>query len=165
MHPTYQYVPCLCIHFIFYQCCGSRMFIPDPNLFDPGSRVTKLLDPGSATPYSTRLCLPFVQASRQEWTRVYKIINFCLHKWKNIYCKSHCVLLFCYKIVKPGLQIRIRVWLFTFRIRILLLIKVMQICDHWSPDPPGLNFESPRLHCERPRPSAAPFWVANAPWF
>jgi hypothetical protein len=37
------------------------------------------------------------------------------------------------------------------RIRIPLLVKVMGICDHWSTDPPGLDFESLRLHCERPR--------------
>jgi hypothetical protein len=34
-----------------------------------------------------------------------------------------------------------------FRIRILLVIKVMRICDHWSTDPPRLHFESPRPHC------------------
>ncbi len=27
-----------------------------------------------------------------------------------------------------------------FRIRILILIRVMRICDHWSTDPPGLHF-------------------------
>jgi hypothetical protein len=27
------------------------------------------------------------------------------------------------------------------RVRILLLIKVMRICDHWSKDPSGLHFE------------------------
>jgi hypothetical protein len=30
------------------QCCGSRMFIPDPNFFHPGSRVKKIL--GSPDP-------------------------------------------------------------------------------------------------------------------
>jgi hypothetical protein len=35
------------------------------------------------------------------------------------------------------------------RIRILLLVKVMRICDLWSTDLPGLQFEPPRLHCER----------------
>jgi hypothetical protein len=31
------------------------------------------------------------------------------------------------------------------------LTKVMQICDHWSPDTPaGLHFEPPDLHCGRP---------------
>jgi hypothetical protein len=29
------------------------------------------------------------------------------------------------------------------RIRILLRIKVMTVCDHWSVDPPGLHFEPP----------------------
>jgi hypothetical protein len=39
----------------------------------------------------------------------------------------------------------------------MLLIKVMQVCDHWPTDPPDLRFEPPRLHVERPRPSTAPF--------
>jgi hypothetical protein len=30
---------------IRYQCCGSRMFIPDPNFFFPGSRVKRFPDP------------------------------------------------------------------------------------------------------------------------
>ncbi len=42
----------------------------------------------------------------------------------------------------PGFRIRIK--LFTMWIRILLLIKVMWICDHWSTDHPGLQ-ERPRL--------------------
>jgi hypothetical protein len=51
---------------------------------------------------------------------------------------------------------RIRNHLFTFmRVRILLLIKVLRICDHGSTKPPGLHFEPPRLHCERPGPSTA----------
>ncbi len=42
----------------------------------------------------------------------------------------------------------IRTRLFTLMmIRILLL----WICDLWSTDRPGLHFEPPRLHCERPR--------------
>jgi hypothetical protein len=36
-------------------------------------------------------------------------------------------------------------------------LKVMRICDHWSTDPLGLDFECPSLHCERPRPNTAPF--------
>ncbi len=40
---------------------------------------------------------------------------------------------------------------------IMLIIKVMRIYEHWSQDPPGLHFKPPRLHCERTRPSAAPF--------
>ncbi len=32
------------------------------------------------------------------------------------------------------------------RIRILILIKVMGICEHWSVDPPGLHFEPPDPH-------------------
>jgi hypothetical protein len=31
------------------------------------------------------------------------------------------------------------------RIQILLLIKVIRICAHWSTNPPGLRFEPPRL--------------------
>jgi hypothetical protein len=49
---------------------------------------------------------------------------------------------------------QIRIQLFTtmrIRIRILLLIKVMGICDHWSIDTSGLHFEPPGLHCDRPR--------------
>jgi hypothetical protein len=30
-----------------FQCYGSGMFIPDPNVFHPGSRVIRILDPGS----------------------------------------------------------------------------------------------------------------------
>jgi hypothetical protein len=41
-------------------------------------------------------------------------------------------------------------------IRILLLIKVMGICDI---DPPGLHFEPPGLHCERPRPFTILFYA------
>jgi hypothetical protein len=33
-----------------------------------------------------------------------------------------------------------RIW-----IRILLLIKVMKICDHWSTDSPRLHFEPPQV--------------------
>jgi hypothetical protein len=43
------------------------------------------------------------------------------------------------------------------RIRNPHLIKVMRIRDHWFSDPQELHFEPPRLHCERPRPSTAPF--------
>jgi hypothetical protein len=31
------------------QCCGSGMFIRDPNFFHPGSRVKKIPDPGSVS--------------------------------------------------------------------------------------------------------------------
>jgi hypothetical protein len=33
------------------ECCGSGMFIPDPNFFipDPGFRVNKIPDPGSGS--------------------------------------------------------------------------------------------------------------------
>ncbi len=48
------------------------------------------------------------------------------------------------------------------RIRILLLIKVMPICDHWPSIPPELDLSPPRLHCERPWPSMASFLAAEA---
>ncbi len=48
----------------------------------------------------------------------------------------------------------IRIQRFTL-IRILLLIKVMEICNKFSIDPQGLHFEPPSLHCERPRLSTA----------
>jgi hypothetical protein len=41
------------------------------------------------------------------------------------------------------------------RIRIMLLIKVIVISDHWFIDPPRLYFEPPGVHCERPGPSTA----------
>jgi hypothetical protein len=47
-----------------------------------------------------------------------------------------------------------RIW-----VRILLLIKLMEICDHWSVDPPRLYFEPPGLHCERLRLSKVLFWA------
>jgi hypothetical protein len=56
--------------------------------------------------------------------------------------------------------IRIRIQLFTsmrILIRILLLIKVMEISDRWSIDPPGLHCEAPVLYWERLRPSTALF--------
>jgi hypothetical protein len=37
-----------------------------------------------------------------------------------------------------------RIW-----IRILLLIQVMKICDHWSTNPPGPHFEPPASTCKR----------------
>jgi hypothetical protein len=43
------------------------------------------------------------------------------------------------------------------RTRILLRIKLMQICDHWHTDSQGLNFKPLRFHCGRPRLSMAPF--------
>jgi hypothetical protein len=47
--------------------------------------------------------------------------------------------------------------LMQIRIRIVLLIKVMQICDHWSSEPSVLHHKHPRLYCESQRPSTAPF--------
>ncbi len=51
-------------------------------------------------------------------------------------------------------SMRIRIQLITLmRIRILLFIKDMRICDHWSPGSAGLYYEPSRLHGEHPRPS------------
>ncbi len=51
------------------------------------------------------------------------------------------------------MRIRIYIQFITsMRIRILFRIKVIRICDHWPTDPPGLNFEPPRLHSERHGP-------------
>jgi hypothetical protein len=33
----------------FVQCCGSGMFIPDPNFFNPGSRIQGQKDSGSGS--------------------------------------------------------------------------------------------------------------------
>ncbi len=53
---------------------------------------------------------------------------------------------------------RVRMQLFTIMpIRILILIKVMGICEQWSLDPPGLHFEPPDPHYERPRPSSVKY--------
>jgi hypothetical protein len=50
-------------------------------------------------------------------------------------------------------------------IRILLLVKVLRICDNLQTDSPRLNFEPLYLHCERPRSSMAPFETSTAPEF
>jgi hypothetical protein len=52
-----------------------------------------------------------------------------------------------------GLLIRITL----MRIRILILIEVLEICDHWSADSPGLHFEPPGFNCEYTRPSTVFF--------
>jgi len=39
----------------------------------------------------------------------------------------------------------------SMRIPILLLIKVMRICDHGPTEPPDLHFEPPRLYFGSPR--------------
>jgi hypothetical protein len=63
------------------------------------------------------------------------------------------------------MQIRIRSQLFFLMriwIRILLLIKVFEICDHWSTDPSGLHIEPPGLHtCKRPRLFIEPLKLLN----
>ncbi len=49
-----------------------------------------------------------------------------------------------------SMQTRIQPFtLMRIRIQILLIIKVMWICDHWSIDHSGLHFEPPGLHCKR----------------
>jgi hypothetical protein len=57
-----------------------------------------------------------------------------------------------------------RILLFTLmRIRILLLIKVMRACDHWSTDPLRLHFHSLRLHTRIQSPPLLHFelWLLN----
>ena len=51
---------------------------------------------------------------------------------------------------QTGLRIRIQL-LTLMRIRILIFIKMIGICDYWPIDLPGLHFEPPGLLCERPR--------------
>ncbi len=43
----------------------------------------------------------------------------------------------------------------------LFLIKVMQICDHWSTDPEGLHFKHPPIYCGRPRLYFEPVKLLN----
>jgi hypothetical protein len=43
------------------------------------------------------------------------------------------------------------------RIRILLLIKLVRICDHWPTDPTGIHFAPPRLHLSVHGPSRLHF--------
>jgi hypothetical protein len=60
------------------------------------------------------------------------------------------------------MPIRIRIQHFTvIWIRIQLLFEVMGICDHWSIDPQGLQFEPPGLHCERLRLYFEPLKILN----
>jgi len=59
------------------------------------------------------------------------------------------------------MRIRIRIQLFTSMKILILLLKVMRICDHWPTDPPDLHFESPRLHFERPGPPGLYFQPRN----
>ncbi len=59
---------------------------------------------------------------------------------------------------------RIRIWIFTLMrigIPLLLLIKVIQICDHCSTEPPKLHFDPPCLYCERPRLHFEPLKLLN----
>jgi hypothetical protein len=52
-----------------------------------------------------------------------------------------------FMLIRIRLFTGMRIWI---RILLPVLIKVMPVCDHWSPDPLLLHFEPPRLHCERP---------------
>jgi hypothetical protein len=76
----------------FYQCCGSGMFIPDPNCFYPGSRIrvkefkyfntkkwflsTRKYDPGCAfwililTFYPSRISDPGVKKAPDPGSRI-----------------------------------------------------------------------------------------------
>jgi hypothetical protein len=47
------------------------------------------------------------------------------------------------------------------RIRILLLIKVMRISDHWSTDPPMHHLYPTRLYCEPPWINFEPLKLLN----
>jgi hypothetical protein len=51
------------------------------------------------------------------------------------------------------------------QIRIQVFIKVVQICDHSSTYSPRNNYEPPRLHSERPRPSMTLLWTHTPPEF
>ncbi len=51
--------------------------------------------------------------------------------------------------------------LLRIQMRMLLLIKVMQICDYWSTGPPGLHCKPPRLHFERPQRSNSLFTASK----
>jgi hypothetical protein len=56
------------------------------------------------------------------------------------------------------MRIRIQIFLLMWiRIRILLLIKEMGVCDFWSIDPPRLHLKPSGLPSECPRPSTALF--------
>jgi hypothetical protein len=78
------------------------------------------------------------------------------------------------KIIKLTLmRIRVRNRLLTLkriRIRILFLVNVMRMCDHWSIGPPRLHFEPLRLHCKHLGPyivlfcgtAANEFWILDA---
>ncbi len=63
----------------------------------------------------------------------------------------------------PGLRIRINLMRILIRLFTSLRIRVLRNCDYRSTDPSRLNFERPRLHCERQRPSTDPFWAPKAP--
>ncbi len=70
--------------------------------------------------------------------------------------------------VDPITLRRIRIPYFTSvqsQILILLLIKVMRICDHWFTDSLRLHFEHQGFHYERPLPSISLFWATTAPDF
>ncbi len=75
---------------------------------------------------------------------------------------THVAISYAKKPAFYGTFMRIRNQLFTsMRIRILLLIKVMEICDHWSVDRPGLHFEPPSLNFEPPGFYYKPLKILN----
>jgi hypothetical protein len=50
------------------------------------------------------------------------------------------------------------------QIRILLLIKVIDLCDYWSADLPALPYESPSLHREVYGPSRLHIVLLTSMW-
>ncbi len=118
-------------------------------------------------------CLTLKKFLNGHWFQL-KILNHC--SWDpavpsfSIFCRrtrTGCMLDFrlgkMQHLNHQGCGSLIRNQLFTLmrvRILILLLVKVMRICDQWFTAPPVLHFEPPCLHCERPLPSMAPFWVS-----
>ncbi len=93
-------------------------------------------------------------------------VIFCLYWWAGF--RIRITLMRIPVRIQLFTLLRILIQLFTsvqFRIWILLLNKVMRICERWTTDPPGLHFESPRLHFEHPLPSTAPVWALITPEF
>ncbi len=83
---------------------------------------------------------------------------------------QHSLLRISIKVMRISLLtltlIGIRFWIFTLlriRIRDLLIIKVIRICDHGHIFPPLLHFQPSGLQYDRPLPSMASFWALTAP--
>ncbi len=67
-----------------------------------------------------------------------------------------------------GFRIPLFSTLISIRIALITLMQIrilIQICNHWSTDPPRLHFELISLHYKRPRPYIAPFWASTTPEF